>query len=659
MRKRLSLILSLAVLIQSLAGINVYAADEVIIEAEDYVACDVTVNQMPGGTASTLSCTNQPMLEYDISIAEEGVYGIYVNGANISNVSFEVYLNDTQPISYVKPSTCSDWSIYSSFKISDVKLSVGTHRLKLKPMGAIALDYIGISESVIEEKNIISADLYDESTGTVENVVTNGVDVVKASGDSALKYNIKVRNADAYTLRLNTACATDNESLQIALDGEIIKTMNIKNTSSYELFADYMCVNMYLTEGEHTLELYIDAQEAVMLKYLTLNKTSKDESLSGKQAIRKSMIDWIPGGEGVAYHETTEGADDSTMISSYLPVDVTNMSGGLKLYATGGEWYKYSINVPETGMYDIKLCSYSTFAISGSVSIDDGKAHSISIPISEDWGVFTPHSQVKLKLEAGEHIVKFEFDSRGFHSDYFELTKVVEDFEVYAVFANDKALIGENKAIRGTEKIDIYFTDILNASTSVNVELSDGENVIPTECVIEDNVISVLLHSSLDYNSEYFINISGAKSESGISYTQNETVSFMTDGESNDSGVGVIAEASAKIDDNVMTAEGRIENGLGINMAGRGVWATLKNGSKTYTTDKVYTQEGGIFTLNYTMPSDAPDGDYTVKVFTEYNLAGKSFTLNYVSEATMNTIISDIQSTTTWEEVYNILKAIR
>ena len=133
--------------------------------------------------------------------------------------------------------------------------------------------------------------------------------------------------------------------------------------------------------------------------------------------------DFDRGGEGVAYHDTTQ----SNLGGQYRAAEsvdiVASMQGTSPGYAVNhfetGEWLVYTIEVAETREYDLALRGVSAFATSRFHIEIDGSAvtGSVSIPNSGNWDAFEWIEQRGVTLPAGRHVLRVVAEQQYFDMD--------------------------------------------------------------------------------------------------------------------------------------------------------------------------------------------------------------------------------------------------
>ncbi len=134
--------------------------------------------------------------------------------------------------------------------------------------------------------------------------------------------------------------------------------------------------------------------------------------------------DFDLGGEGIAYHD----ADPLNIAGAYRPdegVDIYDRLGdGYHIgNALPGEWYEYTVNVEQDGLYDLEFQLASTY--SGGqfmISVGDAVSDTLESISSGSWLATTPVSTT-MQLQAGTQIMRFSIiEEPQFNFDRIEFT---------------------------------------------------------------------------------------------------------------------------------------------------------------------------------------------------------------------------------------------
>lgn len=121
------------------------------------------------------------------------------------------------------------------------------------------------------------------------------------------------------------------------------------------------------------------------------------------------------GGEGIAYHDT-ESANIGLAFRPDEGVDIEGSAvGDFDIYwIVAGEWVEYTIQVDKAGIFDIKPYVATVPGFGEFRVLVDGEDVSgrRRVPSTGGWQFWRAVSVPNVPIEAGEHILRFEFDSQ-------------------------------------------------------------------------------------------------------------------------------------------------------------------------------------------------------------------------------------------------------
>lgn len=254
----------------------------------------------------------------------------------------------------------------------------------------------------------------------ITNAEENGMKVGWTETDEWMKYTVQVTETGAYDFTLRYGSPNNNGRIHLELDDKplIGSYITVANTGCYCTFRDISGV-VNLTEGRHVLKIYYDFAnfDLRFLKFLP-----KDRPMPIPGLI--TLEDFMPGGEGVGYHDNNSGNNGG----DYRPnegvdIDLTRGSGGG--YHVGwtenGEWMNYSVDVKETGFYNMYTvlgspnnnCKFRVEFNGQNVS------GSVTVPNTGDYAKLVP-VKTTVFLTKGPQIMRFFVEASGY--DVKEIT---------------------------------------------------------------------------------------------------------------------------------------------------------------------------------------------------------------------------------------------
>ncbi len=128
-------------------------------------------------------------------------------------------------------------------------------------------------------------------------------------------------------------------------------------------------------------------------------------------------INYDTGGEGIAYHDADSG-NSGAGIRQNEGVDTdTKIPAGNIGWVSTGEWLEYTVNVSQTGPYNINVLVAST-GNSGAYHIEFGgvdKTGVKTVASTGGWGAFVTKTISNVSLTSGVQVMRVYMDGPGFN----------------------------------------------------------------------------------------------------------------------------------------------------------------------------------------------------------------------------------------------------
>lgn len=226
--------------------------------------------------------------------------------------------------------------------------------------------------------------------------------------------------------------------------------------------------------GEYLIRLEVTNQSGLRATdTLTIEVLANGTPFSGEAPIVPARIEaeeYDLGGQDVAYNDV----DANNIGLAYRPdegVDIeSSSSGGYDVYwIVAGEWLEYTFEVYEEGYYDFipyvaTVPGFGNFRLYVDNIDISGR---IEVPHTGGWQNWEAKPIERVFLEAGVHIMRFEFDSDSdktgwlFSLDYTDITRSV-----------DTSL--DDEAQRPNQvRLDQNYPNPFNPSTQISYSLSE------------------------------------------------------------------------------------------------------------------------------------------------------------------------------------------
>src|SRR5204862_2156921 len=115
------------------------------------------------------------------------------------------------------------------------------------------------------------------------------------------------------------------------------------------------------------------------------------------------------GGEGIAYHDSTE-TNRCAAYRTTEAVDIESIpAGGFALdFTKAGEWTEYSINLAQSSTFDLAL-RYAALSADGKFHLElDGKSitPSLQVQATGGWQSYRTLTNGPLSISAGQHVLR-------------------------------------------------------------------------------------------------------------------------------------------------------------------------------------------------------------------------------------------------------------
>lgn len=280
-----------------------------------------------------------------------------------------------------------------------------------------------------------------------------------------LTYNVDIAEEGNYGIDLIVASTQENAQLKLVLDDKkLTDVIGIPTTGDENNWETITLKDINLPKGKHTIKVEAVQGEFDFSKII-FHTFDEYKSLPGKIM----AVDYITGGEGIAYHDNT--SENIGRAYRQDSVDIRNHPGGT--YNIGwnqtGEWYKYNVNVAESGNFNMKM-NVATNLEGGQVRLwlndEIDLTGVIDVPSTGGWDNWSDVVKEDIFLPAGNHSITVETVNGDFdlHSiEFYEETKEdeIENVGEYTASSGTfaKSVIGEKEWKDYSVEADIKLVD--------------------------------------------------------------------------------------------------------------------------------------------------------------------------------------------------------
>ena len=243
-----------------------------------------------------------------------------------------------------------------------------------------------------------------------------------------LRYSVTIGAAGVYDIEVRVASPSAGGSFHIEVDGvDRTGALNIPNTGAWQSWATIRRTGVSLAAGQQTWRVVMDTNGAIgavgNINYIRVTGSSTPSNptpYTGTPAALPGTVqaeDFDNGGEGVAYHDSTNANDGGQYRTTGVDLEwSTDADGAYNVgWAFAGEWLTYTVNVASAGTYAVEVRVASngnggTFHIEVN-GVD--RTGPFTVPNTGGWQTWTTLRKTGLSLGAGQQRWRLVMDTNG------------------------------------------------------------------------------------------------------------------------------------------------------------------------------------------------------------------------------------------------------
>ncbi|MDL2305306.1 family 43 glycosylhydrolase [Bacteroides sp. OttesenSCG-928-D19] len=318
------------------------------------------------------------------------------------------------------------------------------------------------------------------------------------------QYTIYVEKSGLYDIECIVASDNDNGRFHLKFNEQnLTGDITFKSTGGWSVWSSVFARNILLRQGENYMKFYTNGSMNIDKFIFRKSAPYSGTPYKGRTAAVPGKVEaenYDEGGLNVAYFDTTPTNQGGATYRNDA-VDIQTNSGGYHISHTeGGEWLKYTLDVRQSGIYNVE-CRISVGNASGSfhIEIDNMDTYPVVSQSTTGWETFVTLTVKDVYLTKGTHVMKFAIGG-GINIDYYNFVRTgdivsvspprADGYEV-AVYPNpSNGVFAINVPQAGNLKIvdmegRLVYTGRLNASVNY-VDIS-GNSAGVYVAVIEIN----------------------------------------------------------------------------------------------------------------------------------------------------------------------------
>lgn len=206
---------------------------------------------------------------------------------------------------------------------------------------------------------------------------------------------------------------------------------NVLSNQEYDVNNGQINISVNITSILYAYRIYITSA-VPQTPYL-----SGSNSLPGK--LEAEHFD--EGGEGKAYHDAEEENQGDGSFRVDDGVDVVKSADGKAIgYTIAGEWLEYTVNVDNSGEYDLTALVSSGSDKSSFLLSMDGQplTDTIKVPNGGDWDTYVELSAGKVNLTEGKHELRLTITGSYVNVDWLKFSRPEESTGLFSYEVDDE-----------------------------------------------------------------------------------------------------------------------------------------------------------------------------------------------------------------------------
>jgi len=186
------------------------------------------------------------------------------------------------------------------------------------------------------------------------------------------------------------------------------------------------------------------------------------------------------GGQGVAYNVASINGTDNGYRSDGVDLEVTSdAGGGVDLgWTTGGQFFKYTVNVATAGAYTVSFRVAAPTAVTGAFHLANSSGTNLSgavnVPATGGFQTWTTVT-ANVTLPVGQQILTLDQDNAGWNINYMGFAQQIPTFTITAS-AGSGGSISPSGSVMVNQGASQSFTIAANAGFNVSSVTVDGAN---------------------------------------------------------------------------------------------------------------------------------------------------------------------------------------
>jgi len=242
------------------------------------------------------------------------------------------------------------------------------------------------------------------------------------------QYTIFVEKSGLYDIESIVASDNDNGKFYLKFNEQnLTGDLSFESTGGWSVWGSAFARNIPLYAGENYMKFFTYGNMNIDKFIFRKSAPYSGTPYNGIAAVVPGKVEaenYDEGGMNIAFFDTTPTNEGGATYRNDAVDIQTNANGFHLSHTEGGEWLRYTIDVAESGLYDVE-CLISVGNASGSFSIDfdDMDIYPTVSQPTTGWDNFEIVTVKDVYLTAGTHVMKFNTNG-GMNVDWFNFKKI-------------------------------------------------------------------------------------------------------------------------------------------------------------------------------------------------------------------------------------------
>ncbi|WP_436933463.1 carbohydrate-binding protein [Halovenus amylolytica] len=291
-----------------------------------------------------------------------------------------------------------------------------------------------------------------ENTPAIDNLAASEVETDNADAEFDVSWDISDGDGDLTNLELLLTQDSDDtteDSVTVTVSGSSASDSSRLVAANDDGSGNGYTVKAIVTDSFDNTDAAIQSVEE--------GEPDTQSPYVDHELSQINAEDFDTGGEGVAYHDTSDGNKGGAYRDTDVDIQEADDSSGA--YNIGwietGEWWEYTVEVPESGEYNLTARLAGKNDTSVDIAVDGTQIATVDVPDTQGWQEWTTVDGGRINLSAGTQTIRVTTNGSSFNINWFGFEKVGSqsayvDHEISQINAEDFDTGGEGVAYHDT-----------------------------------------------------------------------------------------------------------------------------------------------------------------------------------------------------------------